>query len=118
MQQAIRRLRCEARSLARGKPPTAIRYSVAFRSEALEVAQRLQAQGVSVARIARDLGVRPKTLALWLRRGERRRMRRVVVVPSGLTEPQALRPVLVTVGGIRVEGLDLDAVVHVLRRLA
>jgi transposase-like protein len=89
-----------------------------FRAEALEVARDLQSQGVAVARIARDLGVRPKTLALWLREKGRGRMRRVIVGPGPVAEKPPVQPVLLTPHGVRVEGLDLDAVIHLLRSLA
>jgi transposase-like protein len=118
MQDAIRRLRFQARSAARGKASTAVRYSAEFRVEALEVARQLQSQGVAVARIARDLGVRPKTLALWLHRKEHARMRPVIVAPPPATDAEPTRPVVVTAHGLRIEGLDFDAVVRILRSLA
>jgi hypothetical protein len=101
-----------------GLPDAYVRYSAEFRVEALGVARQLQSQGVAVARIARDLGVRPKTLALWLHRKERARMRPVIVAPPPAADAEPARPVLVTAAGLRVEGLDLDAVVRILRSLA
>jgi len=79
MQEAIRRLRLQARLAGRGKPSTGVRYPAEFRSDAVAVARRLRAEGVPTARIARDLGLQSQTLGLWLRRKQPARIRRVVV---------------------------------------
>jgi len=118
MQEAIRRLRLQARRAGRGKPSTGVRYPAEFRSEAVAVARRLRAEGVPTARIARDLGLQSQTLGLWLCRKQPARIRRVVVatVPTP-TEPP-IQPILVTAHGHRIEGLDLSALVQVLRSIA
>ena len=118
MQDTIRRLRLQARLVSRGKAPTAVRYPAEFRTKAVAVARRLRSQGVSMVQVARDLGVRPRTLEIWLRRGQRSRIRPVVVTTAPAMEVLTIRPVLVTAQGHRVEGLDLDTLVQVLRSIS
>ena len=117
MQDTIRRLRLQARLVSRGKAPTAVRYPAEFRTKAVAVARRLRSQGVSMVQVARDLGVRPRTLEIWLRRGQRSQIRPVVVTAPAAEVP-AIRPVLVTSQGHRVEGLDLDTLLQVLRSIS
>jgi hypothetical protein len=61
--------------------------------------------GVSLKRLATELGLPPYTLVRWLRRAPRRSLRRVTVPAAPLPPPPAL--VLVTPEGWRVEGLDV-----------
>jgi transposase-like protein len=67
MDALIRRLRTDARQLARGKVPTAVRYPAAFRAAALALARPRLGRGVSIARVARDLGLPTQSLGRWLR---------------------------------------------------
>jgi hypothetical protein len=69
--------------------------------------------------VARDLGLSTQCLGRWLRvQPSPAPLRRVAVAP----EPEALRPpaglVLLTPQGHRVEGLDRDGLIAVLRALA
>jgi transposase-like protein len=121
MDDPIRRLRTDARQLARGKVPTAVRYPTAFRTAALAVARPRLARGVSIARVARDLGLPMQSLGRWLRlpTPTAAALRPVAVT----SEPAAaLRPpadlVLFTAQGHRVDGLDRDGLIAVLRALA
>jgi hypothetical protein len=119
MDDRIRQLRVQARQLTHGKVPRAVRYPVAFRAAALAVARPRVGRGVAIARVARDLGVSTQCLGRWLRtRPGPAPLRRVAVAP----EPEAPRPpfglVLLTPQGHRVEGLDRDGLVAVLRALA
>jgi hypothetical protein len=82
-------------------------------------ARRRHRQGADVTAIAREVGVAPWTLALWLRRPVAR-VRAVDVVPDtvpALVE-RGIGPVLITPRGFRVEGLDRDGLVALLRALA
>jgi transposase-like protein len=122
MQDVAGRLRLKARRFHNRRVPTATRYTDAFRSEVVSLARERLAEGVAVARIAGELGLRPRTLGLWLRRKSGPRLRRVQVeaehgrVPG---EGPATTPlVLVMPSGIRIEGLDLDGIVRVLRSMA
>lgn len=120
MQDVIRRLRLQARDFSRGKAPRAARYSREFRAEVVTVARKRRAEGLAVARIARELGLGTQTLTRWLRRSPRPTLRpiRVVAEPPSLVPVATTSLVLVAPGGFRVEGLDTDTVVRVLRSLA
>jgi len=79
-----------------------------------------QSQGRSIQEIAEDLGLRLKTLKGWLRGAGRSKspvLRRVVLAPE---ERRTLptRALVVSMGNLRVEGLDLEGLVHLLRALA
>jgi len=115
--QGASRLRLRIRQLTRGKQPRGRRYPASLRAEVVALARARQAEGVAVARIARELGLGARTLALWMGR-ERPALRRVRLV----REPEAAAgpglPVVHTPTGLRVEGLDLDSVVRLLRALA
>ena len=128
MLDSARRLRLQARSFENRGKPTGTRYSPAFRAEVVRHARAQVREGVAVSRIARSLGLRPKTLTLWMRDMPASKLRTVRVVP-GERDARALpsaaavpaaeqRLVVVTPSGVRVEGLDVDGVVQVLRVLA
>ena len=120
MQDAIRRLRLQARGFSRGKARKAARYSREFRTEVITVARKRRAEGLAVARIAGDLGIGTQTLTRWLRRLPRSPLRRIRVVAGSrpLAPVAATGLVLVAPGGFRVEGLDTDTVAQVLKSLA
>jgi hypothetical protein len=118
MDQETRRLRADARRLARGKHPSQVRYPDAFRRAARALARRGLGQGGSVARLARELGVSEPTLTKWCRPPAPPVLRPVAVRP----DPTPLAPpsagvVLLTPHGVRVEGLDREGLVAVLRAL-
>jgi len=114
MNEAIRRLRSDARQLTRGKVPTAIRYPAPFRAAATMLTRTQVEHGVSVHRVARALGLPARSLTRWLQQGAPPVLRPVTVRPDPM--PTA-GPVLVTPHGVRVEGLDRDTLITVLRVL-
>lgn len=125
MNDPIRRLRTDARHLTHGRVPTAVRYPAAFQAAALALARPRLSRGLSIARVARELGLPSQALGRWLRRppaapGPRPRgvLRPVAVVPAAaaVADPPA-GPVLLTPQGLRVEGLDRDGLIAVLRAL-
>jgi transposase-like protein len=118
MQEIMRRLRLQARSFGRGKASRATRYSKKFQTDVVAAARKRRAEGLAVARIARDLGLRTQTLTRWLEcpRPSLRPVR-VRAEPRPMA-PAATSLVLVVPGGFRVEGLDTDAIVRILRSLA
>ena len=119
MDAAIRQLRSTARQLARGKHPSGIRYPPLFRDAVVTLARTRVGHGQSPAQVARAVGISFPTLAAWLDRPGRPSLRPVAVVPEPEREPARRSPVvLVTPQGFRVEGLDGDALVAVLRALA
>jgi hypothetical protein len=118
MDHEPRRLRAEARRLARGKHPSQVRYPDAFQRAVRALARRRLGQGGSVARLARELGVSEPTLTKWCRPPVPPVLRPVAVRP----DPTPLAPppagvVLLTPHGARVEGLDRDGLIAVLRAL-
>jgi transposase-like protein len=105
-----------ARSL-RGGRRRATRYPATARREAVRLARAEKARGIAVAATARALGLRPRTLGLWLRSWPRlRRVEVTAALPEPRVEPEA-RGTLVTPQGYRVEGLDLAALVRLLEAL-
>ncbi len=119
MHDRVRKVRAQIVRLRRGKSPTAVRYPAAVRREVTAIARRRQRQGDDTGTIAREVGVAPWTLALWLRRPSSPTMRAVAVGADD--ERDAARPlqsvVLITPHGVRVEGLDPATLVVVLRAL-
>ena len=118
MDEETRRLRAEARRLARGKHPSQVRYSDRFRRAAVALARIRLGQDGSVARVARELGVSEPTLTKWLRPPALPVLRPVAVM-SAPTPGRAdvAGPVLITPKGVRVRGLDRETLVAVLRAL-
>jgi hypothetical protein len=119
MDEEIRRLRADARRLAQGRPRSQVRYPDTFRQAAVTLARRRQRRGASVTGLARQIGVSEPTLTKWLRPPPGAGLRPVAVTLAPLPEPHAgASPVVITPNGVRVEGLDRDAVIAVLRALA
>ena len=120
MDREARRFSQDAARHIGDRTGTAIRYTPALRRRAVTIAQKRRDAGVAVTSVARELGVRPQALRLWLQAPRSRpRLRRVAV--SAAPEPVAPTPglsVLVTPQGVRVEGLDLATLVALLRGLA
>jgi transposase-like protein len=121
MDDRIRQLRTEAQQLARGRVPRAVRYPAAFRAAALALARPRLGHGEAIARVARDLGLSTQCLGRWLHRPPTppAPLRPVAVTPEreAAASPPA-RLVLLTPQGHRVEGLDRDGLIAVLRALA
>src|SRR6266487_2553645 len=66
MDTAVRRFRKDAAVHLGHRTGTAIRYTPALRRRAVAIAQERRDTGVAVTSVARDLGVRPQSLRLWL----------------------------------------------------
>ena len=115
MNEAIRRLRSDARQHAHGKAPTAIRYPAPFRAAVVAVTRAQVEHGASVHRVASALGLPARSLTRWLQQSAPPVLRPVTVRPDPMP---AAGPVLVTPQGLRIEGLDLDTLIAVLRLLA
>jgi transposase-like protein len=122
MLNSARRLRSQAHKFENRHRPTGTRYSAAFRVEVVRHAQTRVREGVAVARVARELGLRAKTLTLWMRSAPAVKLRPVRVERPPRHVPDAAvtdrRVVIVTPSGVRVEGLDLDGIVQLMRSLA
>jgi Helix-turn-helix domain len=117
MEIAVRRVRSQVRRLAKGRAPRSVRYPVAVRDAAVALGRTRLREGHSVNRIARELGISEPTLAGWLRtRGPA--VLRPVAVALDPEPPRAAGFVLIAARGVRVEGLDRDTLIAVLRALA
>lgn len=117
MDDSLRTLRAEARRLARGRVPQGIRYPARFRASAVTLARTQLRRGHAVDRVAKAVGVATPTLVRWLRRRPAPVLRPVAVIPSSPEAAPGSPAVLVTPQGLRVEGLDCDGLVAVLRAL-
>src|SRR2546428_683011 len=74
------------------------------------------AQGASRKRVAGAVGLPARSLPGWLQKRPPPLLRPVTLRPD-LVAPLAAGPVLLTPQGLRVEGLDHDALIAVLRVL-
>lgn len=97
---------------------TAIRYTAALRQRALVFTERRQRSCVPVAAIARELGVRPRLLRLWLKEPQVKPRLRRVTLENASAPVATMTPTLVTPHGFRVEGLDVAGLITLLRGLA
>ena len=113
MDAEVRRFRQDTALHLGHRTGTAIRYTPALRRRAMVIARKRQDAGVAVSAVARELGVRPQALRLWLQTPARPRLRRVAIATVAAVD----RPVLITPQGFRVEGLDAATLVAVLRAL-
>jgi len=106
---------CRARETAPTK-----RYPAALRHQVTAHALNRRSAGVPFRVIASDLGVSFATLQRWVQAVPLRRLRRVEVseLPgSRLGGSESVRPVLFSPTGYRVEGLDVAALMELLRAL-
>ena len=100
--------------------PTATRYPVAFREEAVTLARERQALGAPVSQTAVALGLRSQKLRLWLRAAPKRRLRRVSLAPEVAVIAPEPRPLTlaVSVAAVKIDGPDLESVVRLVREFA
>ena len=96
-------------------------YEPGERAKFIQRAQRLLAAGgLTVPVVAERLGLNVSTLYNWLRQDEVGGFRTVTLVAEETTvvAPAPCQAVLTSPGGYRVEGLDLEGVAELLRRLS
>jgi hypothetical protein len=96
------------RTTGRGRP-----YPAEHRARAVEYARARRSEGIGVDRIACELGLARGTLEKWLRRGD--------FVAVEIVEPNPIERGHWDVHGprgLRIEGVSLDEVVELWRRLA
>ncbi len=115
MDAEARQFRRDAARHLGDRTGTAIRYTPALRRRAVVIARKRRDDGMAIAAIACELGVRPQALRLWLQTPARPRLRRVAVATAPVAAVD--RPVLITPQGLRVEGLDTVGLVALLRAL-
>lgn len=127
MSKDVRSLRSQILHVARDGEPHGRRYPSPLRAAVVDHTRCRLDRGESVSAVADSLGLSGQTLSYWLRSGPTGAppratpaMRPVSVVPADDTADQSLppgRPVLVTPRGLRIEGLDVDALVELVQRL-
>ena len=99
------------------------RWPEDLKAAIMAYAARRRTEGESDNAIAQRLGLYQSTLSRWRREAERagERFRPVAIVPSLEAETLLASPAgslqLITPAGYRVEGLDLDTLVTLLRSL-
>jgi hypothetical protein len=95
------------------------RLARSLRERCEAYAARRAAEGASQKSIAGELGVSAMSVQRWLRVKPTTRVSAMVPVRVMAMPPSesAARPVITTPRGLRVEGLDLDALCVVLERL-
>ena len=109
MEMAARRVAAGRRESAGGR----VRFSEASKRAALAHVAGLAKMGGSLKQAAGELGIGYETLRRWRDRRIGTRLRAVKVA-----EPPAARDVVVVVpGGARIEGLDLEGIAALARRL-
>jgi hypothetical protein len=96
-----------------------VRYPPEFHVAAVAVARAQLDRGVPRQRVARELGVPAWSLARWLQQSGPARVRPVTIAPEPAPARSAATAlVLMTRQGVRVEGLDRETLIAVLRALA
>ncbi len=106
--------------LAMLEPGRRRRYPARLRAAMAEYVRARVATGESPYSVAPALGIRPR-LAYRLLQAARKEPSPAVLRPVTVVASEEVRPggpVVVVPGGVRVEGLDLDGVAKLLRRLA
>ena len=90
------------------------------RAMVVRYARQQRRRGVPWRTIASELGLSASAMQRWAKRRERRHLRRAAaIVPVQVREERLEERGLavVTPSGVRVEGLSLEAAVHVLQQL-
>lgn len=114
MDAKLRAFRKQAREENRGRTGLARRYSRQLRLDAVAYLKRKKREGVSLERVATELGVSNWSLSRWLRESERRGE----VVPVEIaSSDESAELSLVTPRGYRIEGLSEERLVRLVERL-
>jgi transposase-like protein len=114
MDKKLRAFRKQAREENRGRRGLARRYSRQLRLDAVAYLKRKKRDGMSVERVASELGVSNWSLSRWSQESERRGE----VVPVEVTaSEESAKLSLVTPKGYRIEGLSEERVLRLVERL-
>jgi hypothetical protein len=118
MDQALVRFRKAAARENRDRDHVRRRYSSRLQDQAVEYWRARHRRGEGLRDVAAALGVAPWSLHRWIRAyRERERFQEVQVVAAASRLAGAAPVVLWGAEGLRVEGLDVDAVAQLLRLL-
>ena len=114
MDGKLRAFRKQAREENRGRTGLARRYSRELRLDAVAYLKRKKREGVSLERVASELGVSNWSLSRWSLESERRGEVVPVEVTAGEESPELS---LVTPGGYRIERLSEERLLRLVERL-
>ncbi len=133
MDQRIQQFRRIGKRVRQGRRSGAAPYPKEAKAIALEIARERGVRAQDSIKFANELGLAPQTLAAWLSQEQHDEgLLSVRLVgaepgsegeptcpkrPSSTLEPEA-SPVVVLPSGVRLEGLDLEAMVVVARALS
>jgi len=130
MDERARQLRATVEALRQESAPKATRFSAAFREQVIALARERRTAGAPLVQIASEVGLHVRTIGRWLRgapnevgaTAPKRHFRRVTVARADAEASTAFIPsraatLVVIVGSLRIEGLDLDGVVRLVRAL-
>jgi hypothetical protein len=120
MDDQARQFRQAAQKHNRGRSGRGIRYPRELHQEAVAYARLCRQDGASLVSVATELGIKPITLSRWLRETHRPGLRKVEFVAAGSKSATQIPPAPLWVtmpSGIRIEGLDLEALLTLLRQL-
>lgn len=123
MEKFVRRIRKQLEA-ARQRSAGRTQYPSELKAEVVVAAAALQDAGSSRQAASRELGLNPVTLSEWQRKaaseddGPDASMLPVAVITEREVLHNAQHPVVHGPLGVRVEGLDVEGVADLLRRLA
>ena len=112
MDEQVKRLCVRLARMPRGRGK---RYTSELKKQIAAVAMRLRGSGMGWHRIGEALGIPNETVRRFC--GASGRADAGEFVPVVVSDDGGARPVLVTAGGLRVEGLDIEQVAQLLLRL-
>ncbi len=101
-----------------GRSKRGWRYSPELRHLAVEYCQAQRQAGVSWSEISTELGVSALSLGRWLAEEPRASFRPVEVIADQEASERAVSLVVVTPGGLRIEGLAWSQVLELARSFA
>lgn len=117
MDEEIAELRAHVEERRAQRAPVRTRYTPEFRQRVLKVVREQQAEGVSLWKTGRSLGLKETTLQRWLQAGSTESgLRRVVVEPEPVGSIGSSR-LVVFAGPLRIEGLDVAGLAQLVRGL-
>lgn len=118
MNARTRRFREQAMQENGGRSGVRLRYSERLRREAVAYWEEKQLEGMSQKEVAKELGIHAWSLSRWARSAHSEgKLRRVEVVSPRKKAVGESAMTLVTPEGFRVEGLEVDGVLQLLRVL-
>lgn len=111
-------IRSSLRRVRQGREARGVRYPAEIRQDVVRFILDREAEGHSRAAAAAVLGLKYQTVRRWLRATVRLRPVAVDRGPAAATKVSVVpAPVLITPSGVRIEGLDLETLTHLVRAL-